>query len=117
MAVSHQSGTILQHWNDPPTTTFTKSKSAMSSTTTLGLPTPPATPSQEGNGVLVGGLTALLALPSTLVGRNRDMIFARIRVLIKSVEECKITGISCVLVLIRFPVRYAGRDFGGRDAW
>jgi hypothetical protein len=45
------------------------------------------------------------------------MIFARIRVLIKSVEECKITGISCVLVLIRFPVRYAGRDFGGRDAW
>jgi hypothetical protein len=117
MAVSHQSGTILQHWNDPPPTTFAKSKSATSSTTTLGLPTPPATPSQEGNGVLVCSLSALLALPSTLLGRNRDMIFARIQMLIKSVEECKITGISCVMVLIRFPVRCAGRDFEGCDAW
>jgi hypothetical protein len=93
MAVSHQSGTIVQHWNDPPTTTFTKNKSAMSSSVSLGIPTPPATPSQDNDG-LSRALTSLLSMPTSLAGRNRDMIFTRIRSLIKSVDECQIPGIS-----------------------
>ena len=80
MAVSHQSGTILHHWNDPPSTTFTaKNKSASSSTVSFGIPTPPLTPSQEINDSLIRGIRGLLDSPTTLVGRNKDMIFTRVR--------------------------------------
>jgi hypothetical protein len=96
MAVSHQSGVILHHWNDPPTNTFTKNKSAMSSNTSLaaGIPTPPATPSMESNDVVVAGLNRLLSAPSKLNGRNKEMIFTRIRGLIKSIEEKMVPGKS-----------------------
>lgn len=94
MAVSHQSGTILQHWNDPPTATFSKNKSAASSTVSLGLPTPPLTPSIETNDQLARDLETLLETPSTLLGRNKDMIFTRVRGLIKSVEERRIPGLT-----------------------
>ena len=94
MAVSHQSGTILHHWNDPPATTFAKNKSASSSTVSLGLPTPPVTPSIETSDQLARDLERLLGIPSTLVGRNKDMIFTRVRGLIKSVEERRIPGSS-----------------------
>jgi len=95
MAVSHQSGVILHHWNDPPQTTFTtKNKSASSSTVSLvGIPTPPATPSIEGHDELTRGLSNLLNMSTSLVGRNRDMIFGRISGLIKSIEEHKVSGI------------------------
>jgi len=94
MVVSHQSGTILNHWNDPPSTTFiTKNKSASSSTVSFGIPTPPLTPSFENNDSLVRGIQGLLNSPTTLVGRNKDMIFTRVRGLIKSIEEHKIPGI------------------------
>jgi hypothetical protein len=92
MAVSHQKGVILNHWNDCPATAFVKNKSAASSTLSLGLPTPPATPSIENSGVLEGGLRGLLNIPSRLTGRNKEMIFARIQALIKSIEEGKISG-------------------------
>lgn len=95
MAVSHQSGTILHHWNDPPTTTFTKPKSAASSSTTtisLGIPTPPLTPFQEIHDGLISGLEGLLNASTTLNGRNKEMIFTRIRGLIKSVEERTVSG-------------------------
>ena len=94
MAVSHQSGVILHHWNDPPTTFTTKNKSASSSTVSLGLPTPPATPSIEGQDELVRGLSSLLQLSTSLAGRNKDMIFGRIRGLVKSIEDRKVTGMS-----------------------
>ena len=93
MTVSHQSGTILHHWNDPPSTSFsTKNKSATSSTVSLGIPTPPLTPSQEINDNLIYGIESLLDSPTTLVGRNKDMIFTRVRGLIKSIQERKIPG-------------------------
>lgn len=91
MTVSHQSGTILHHWNDPPSTTFTtNNKSASSSTVSFGIPTPPLTPSQEINDTLISVIQGILDSPTTLVGRNKDMIFTRVRVLIKSIEERKI---------------------------
>jgi hypothetical protein len=103
MATSHQSGTILHHWNDPPSTTFTtKNKSACSSTVSFGIPTPPLTPSQEINDSLICGIQGLLNSPTTLVGRNKDMIFTRVRGLIKSIEERKIPGIfdgGCQLMI------------------
>lgn len=95
MAVSHQSGTILHHWNDAPTKFIVKNKSAASSTTSLvsGIPTPPATPSQESAGnEVAAGLRGLLNMESGLAGRNREMVFARIRALIKSIEEGKVSG-------------------------
>lgn len=94
MAVSHQSGTILQHWNDPPSSTFTKNKSASSSTVSLGLPTPPLTPFQEVNEDLACDLKGLLELRTNLVGRTKDMIYTRIRGLIKTVEERRLPGFS-----------------------
>jgi len=99
MAVSHQSGTILHHWNDAPTKFIVKNKSAASSTTTLGIPTPPATPSQDaGNVGIASGLQGLLDMPSALVGRNREMVFARIRTLIKNIEDGKVTGASAFVI-------------------
>jgi len=92
MAVSHQSGVILQHWNDPPPTFTTKNKSASSSTTSLGLPTPPRTPSIEGQDELIRGLNNLLHFSTSLAGRNKEMIFERIRGLVKSIEDRKVTG-------------------------
>jgi hypothetical protein len=88
MAVSHQSGVIENHWNDPPATTFSKPPTP---STTPGLPTPPQTPGIEGAD-LVAGLEDLLALPSHLAGRNREMVFGRVRGFIKALEEGKIPG-------------------------
>jgi hypothetical protein len=93
MAVSHQSGVIENHWNDPPATTFSKPPTP---STTPGLPTPPQTPGIEGADLVVG-LDGLLALPSNLAGRNREMIFGRVRGLIKALEEGTIPGTSAVL--------------------
>ena len=95
MAGSHQSGTIPHHWNDPPSTTFTitKSKQSTRSNFTNCIPTPPLTPFQETTDGLVRGLEGLLNCPTSLVGRNKDMIFARVRGIIKSLEEQKIPGI------------------------
>jgi len=96
MAVSHQTGVILNHWNDCPTTAFVKNKSATSSTTSLAtaFPTPPATPFQEKNDneTLVNGLAGLLNLPTRLQGRNKEMIVSRIQGLIKSIQERKVSG-------------------------
>jgi hypothetical protein len=88
MAVSHQSGVIENHWNDPPATTFSKPPTP---STTPGLPTPPQTPGIEGTDV-VAGLERLLSLPSHLTGRNCELIFGRVRGLIKALEEGKIPG-------------------------
>jgi hypothetical protein len=93
MAVSHQSGTILHHWNDAPSTIFSsRTSSPAASTVSLGIPTPPATPSQENNEALVCGLNGILAIPTTLAGRNKEMIFAKIRTLIKSLQDQRIPG-------------------------
>jgi hypothetical protein len=115
MAVSHQSGTILHHWNDPPTATFSKNKSASSSTVSLALPTPPLTPSIETNDSLARELEHLLEMSSSLVGRNKEMIFTRVRALIKSVEERRITGTSSLGwdVDCRFAESGVGGDDGG----
>jgi hypothetical protein len=121
MAVSHQSGTILHHWNDAPTKFIVKNKSAASSTISLtGIPTPPATPSQETrNESVVSGLNGLLDMSNGLIGRNREMVFARIRTLIKNVEEGKVSGtlpLLCwdkVLMMCRFTVRGIGGRVGG----
>lgn len=101
MAVSHQSGIILHHWNDPPTTTFiqkpnNKPPSSLSSPISLiGIPTPPLTPSQEHiDNTLINGLHELLNVPTNLLGRNKEMIFTRVRGLIKSLEERRIPGTS-----------------------
>jgi len=91
--VSHQSGTILHHWNDAPTKFIVKNKAATSSTPSFGIPTPPATPSVETErDGLVSGLGSLLEMESGLVGRNKEMVFARIRALMKSIEEGKVSG-------------------------
>jgi hypothetical protein len=79
---------IENHWNDPPATTFSKPPTP---STTPGLPTPPQTPGIEGTD-LVARLDELLALPSNLAGKNREMIFGRVRGLIKALEEDTIPG-------------------------
>lgn len=94
MAVSHQSGTILHHWNDAPAKLIVKNKSTVSSTTSFGIPTPPATPSVEtGRDALISGLGSLLEMENGLGGRNREMVFARLRALMRSIEEGKVSGI------------------------
>jgi len=92
MTLSHQSGVIHQHWNDPPLATFaTKS---LTPSSTPALPTPPMTPSIERTSTpeLIRGLQELLGIPSMLVGRNKEMIFTRVRGLIRDIEEGKIPG-------------------------
>lgn len=90
---SHQTGVILNHWNDCPNTVFIKNKSASNSSTNLGLPTPPTTPSLD-NESLILRLQSLLDMSTRLNGRNKEMIFTRIQILIKSIEERKVPGIS-----------------------
>ncbi len=115
MAVSHQSGTILHHWNDPPSTTFTATNTKSASSVSFGIPTPPLTPSQEINDTLVRGLQGLLDSPTNLVGRNKDMIFTRVRGLIKSIEERKIPGIFDVECLLTIDAQQVGLEEILRD--
>ena len=92
MAVSHQSGVIHQHWNDPPPATFATKTPTPSSTPAL--PTPPMTPSIERTSTpeLIRGLQELLGIPSMLVGRNKEMVFTRVRGLIRDIQEGKMPG-------------------------
>ena len=111
--MSHQSGTILHHWNDPPSTII-KNRSAASSVTSLGvIPTPPRTPSADKN-ELARGLTGLLNMPSSLIGRNKDMVFAKVQGLIKTVEDQKLPGSLCwgFVVNGRFTEDRIGRYYG-----
>lgn len=54
-------------------------------------------------------------MSTSLVGRNKEMIFTRVRGLIKSVEERRITGTSSLEwdVDCRFAERGVGGDGGG----
>jgi hypothetical protein len=72
MTVSHQSGTITSHWNDPPVTTFAKL------TPTFAAQAPDSSADGSSQVALVDALSHLMALPTRLPVRNKLLLHQRL---------------------------------------